>query len=477
MIIKKAIELTKGLSLICTNKEKDYKFISSIEQGKLTSCDYIYIPLLESNENVFDELEKHLKNPNCKGFYFKKDILKNPNQQIYYHNIIKKYSSKIEVVVLVRNPFNSGYEIGQENVKTFNPKIVSIAGTDEKNVVLNLVSYVLSSTGTTISSRKNATAWQKFIEPMLLIDKDTKYCVIELSAEKKDIYKCARVLENNTIIFTKTSLNFLNRYNDKEEFINEIAYCTEMTDNIENIFTFEENDLVNNSIKTNKINIIEENEIKTEEKISNKKKCLRISYKDISITTTDYSYYTPRCFVISYLALKSLGLNENDIQKKFSDYKDTSAIYEKTKLSNNNHIVMSTQDHTFYSIKNAIKQFSLEYSEFKKIIILSKIDNLGNYSDDIHKEILKDLAKEKFNTVVLINLNEFESNYKIYDKKAYVKRFVVNKNTNYESFSINLNLFLEGQINDNTAVLVCIPSNMNLNSLFALTESYKCATT
>ncbi len=480
MKIKDAIKITKGLSLICTNKEKDYKFLSSIEYADIVSSDYIYIPLIEDNRDVFKEIEKHLKNPYCKGFYLKKELLKTPDKQVFYHNIMKKYSSKIEVVVLVRNPFNSGVEIGEENIKTFHPEVITVAGTEEKAVVLNLMSYVLGSKAKTVCSIKNAGPWQKLTEPMLLCDDKTKYCIIELMADKTDIYQYAkRMLRNNTLIFTKTSLNFLNRYNNKEKFIDEMVSCADNSEYIKNIFTFEENDLINSSIKTNNINIVEECEINTDITKPSlfKKKCLKVNYKDITFLTNNFSYYIPRCFVISYFALKSFGISEGYIKKKFLTFRDTSGIYEETKLDFNNYLVTSTNDHTAYSIKNAIRQFSFEYSGFKKVIILSKIENLGQYSNNIHKELMEELAKEKFNTVVLINMNEFEADYKVCDKNAFVKRFKFNNNINHENFIANLRIFLEGQINNNTALLVCVPSYMNLNPLFTSGEMNKCATT
>ncbi len=480
MKLKDAIKITKGLGLICTDEEKDYKFASSIECGSLISSDYIYIPLIENNENVFEEIEKHLKNKACKGFYLNKAILQKPENQIHYHNIMKTYSSKIEAVVLARNTFNSGYEIGEANIKNFNPEIVSIAGTEEKNVVANFVSYVLSSKAKTACFSKNAAPWQKLIEPMLNVDEKTKYCVVELIPSKTNIYQYAKnALRNNTLIFTKTHLNFLGRYNsDKDKFIDEIASCADNSDYIKNVFTFEENDIVNSSIKTNKINIIQESNIKTDitkPSIFNKRH-LVIKYENTVLNTNNYSYYIPRCMVISYFALKSLGIDEKYIKKMMVNFKDTSGIYEETKLNFNNYLVMSTHDHTSYSIKNAVKQFSYEYDGFKKIILLSKIENLGNYSNDIHKELLKDLAKKEFDTVVLINMSDFTADYRVYNKKTFVKRFRINKDTNHRSFILDLKQFLESRIDKNTAMLVCVPSDINLNALFDAGEINKCAT-
>ena len=74
-----------------------------------------------------------------------------------------------------------------------------------------------------------------------------------------------------------------------------------------------QNDFVNSSLKTNKINIIEEQRIETNitQPSIFRKKALNVKYKDLSFTTDNYAYYIPRCLVIAYFALKSLGLNEN----------------------------------------------------------------------------------------------------------------------------------------------------------------------
>ncbi len=470
MKIKDTIKITKGTALICTDSEKNYKFLSSIEYGNLTASDYIYIPLIENNENVFDEIEKHLKNKYCKGFYLNKEILKKPENQIHYHNILKTYTSKIEVVVLVRNSFNSGFEIGEQNIKTFRPKVVSIAGTEEKSVVSSFVKYALSLKGKTVGSNKKAQPWQKLIEPMLNVDDKTQYCVIELLLDKNAIYEYAKnSLVNNTIIYTKTALNFLNKYsNDKDKFMDTIASIADNPDNIQNIFTFEANDFVNSGLKTNKINIIEEQRIETNitQPSIFRKKALNVKYKDLSFTTDNYAYYIPRCLVISYFALKSLGLDDKFIKKCIANFKDTSGIYEETKFSLNNYLVMSSEDHTAFSIQNAVEQFCFEYNGFKKILILSKIENLGNYSNSIHKELMENLAKEEFDTVVLINMYDYEAAYKVHNKKAFVKRFKLNNSINHRNFILNLKMFLESRVDENTAILVCVPSSINLNVLF-----------
>ncbi len=58
MKIKDVIKITKGTALICTDSEKKtINFLSSIEYGNLTASDYIYIPLIENNENVLMKLK------------------------------------------------------------------------------------------------------------------------------------------------------------------------------------------------------------------------------------------------------------------------------------------------------------------------------------------------------------------------------------------------------------------------------------
>ncbi len=52
-----------------------------------------------------------------------------------------------------------------------------------------------------------------------------------------------------------------------------------------------------------------------------------------------------------------------------------------------------------------------------KILILSKIENLGNYSNSIHKELMENLAKEEFDTIILINMHDFAADYKVHNKK------------------------------------------------------------
>jgi len=42
----------------------------------------------------------------------------------------------------------------------------------------------------------------------------------------------------------------------------------------------------------------------------------------------------------------------------------------------------------------------------------------------------------------------------------------LNNSINHRNFILNLKMFLESRVDENTAILVCVPSSINLNVLF-----------
>ena len=84
-------------------------------------------------------------------------------------------------MVIVRNSSIQGFEIGEQNIKTFRPKVVfRLRAQKKKSVVSSFVKYALSLKENRRFKQK-AQPWQKLIEPMLNVDDKTQYCVIRTS--------------------------------------------------------------------------------------------------------------------------------------------------------------------------------------------------------------------------------------------------------------------------------------------------------
>lgn len=470
MGIKEVLEKVNGFALILNDEDKSYKFCSSACYAKNLNCDYIYLPILENGEEIFEQIKTHLNNLNCKGFFIDKKILDIPENQYNYHKIMKEFSSKIEVIVLVRNVFNSALAICEENMKNFSPDIITLAGSEEKGVLASMLSYILSHKGQTYSSVSSSGPWQKFFEPLLLTDEKTKYCIVDIDPKRKGITQHAsKIIKNNTIIFSKTSANYTSVYTDIENYIYEITSIADYPENVKNIFTYDENELINENISTSEnLNIIYESKIKTKIKKQNfsQKKYLEIEYDNLKLETQNYSYFIPRCSVISALCAKSLKIDNKIIEKCFKNFKDISSLYVENKLENNNYSVLSTSEHTHYSIKKSIFTFCKKYKNFKKILVLSRITGLKECDKQLHNDIIKQAAKENFDTAVLIDMSEYGAYYRKFDKFTHIKKISSKNNKLDERELMDIGIFLKGKIDTNTAILVCTNPTLNLEFLF-----------
>lgn len=470
MNIDEIIKKIDGFSLICTNYNKHYSFCSTIDYAQCLKKDYIYIPLIENNDNIFEQITLHLQNSNCKGFIINKVVVDDPKLQEGYHRVMKEFSSKIEVVILVRNTFNSALKISEYNIKKYKAQTICIAGSEEKSILVNMLSCILSSKGNVLYSLDTSGPWQKLLEPLLVLNENTKYCILDIDASKENVSKtAAKILKDITIIFSKTSANYTARYKGVQGYIDEVVSLSDDCKNIKNIFTYEENDLLNANIRQcSNLNIVEESKIITQEQTVRffNIPCLKITYNDISLKTRNFAYYIPRCAVITALCAKSLGLDEKTIRFALAKFIDVCAMYIENKLGANSYSVLCTKEHTHFSIKSAIKNFCEKYKNNNKILILSRITGLDEHFQALHKDIIKLVAKCNFKTVVLIDMEDFGAYYKKFDKQTFIKKLSSKNNKLNEKELINLGLFLKGQIDSDTAILVCTKESLNLGFLF-----------
>ena len=72
---------------ITEDENKGYKFAIS---DKNIDFEYIFIPALKNEKNLFKEIEKHLQNKLCKGFIINEKFLYDKE----YIKILDKYSPK-----------------------------------------------------------------------------------------------------------------------------------------------------------------------------------------------------------------------------------------------------------------------------------------------------------------------------------------------------------------------------------------------
>ena len=118
------LDKTKSKALLCSSKDKVYKFTNS---DYPLDFEYIYIPMVLDKAYLFEKIKLHLKNPNCKGFFINEADTKTEQ----YLKILFEY--RPENVFSARNVYNTGFKVANLIANSLDFNLLILAGTDELN--------------------------------------------------------------------------------------------------------------------------------------------------------------------------------------------------------------------------------------------------------------------------------------------------------------------------------------------------------
>ena len=358
--LKEICDLT-GMKLFITEDEnKGYKFAIS---DKNIDFEYIFIPALKNEKNLFKEIEKHLQNKLCKGFIINEKFLYDKE----YIKILDKYSPKN--VLCTKNVYLSAFKIAKINANHFNPEIIILAGTDE----IEEIKYKLSK-NLNVDYIKYNTFWQMSIDPLLRLDENDKYAIIQTNI---NVPRCSKYIadykEGSIILYSKISIRNMQNYETIENYNEE--WCNLLSNGPRAVFSDENCDLI------------------------------RLPYlNNLQITPE------PLKCLIEYLNKKYI---EIVIPPENKDY-------------------VFLDSNSLYSIKKGIKDFLNRYKENKKIVFFQKIRNLGKYIKNYNLELLL-LLDESFDFIVLSDFEDYLPYIKDKNKKSIIVNFKIAKDDTINS--------------------------------------------
>lgn len=322
--LEEIVRITNAQPFIYSNLKKRYRYTNS----ELTlDDDYIYIPMSYTGIDMFDLIENHLKNPKCKGFFISKKHIGDEK----YIKILNKYSP--ENVFVVRNAYNTGFEVARIIAQAFNPELIIIAGTDKTKEIKNKLCLNLN-----VENLSYESHWQKVIDPLLRYKEGQKFVILETNLDKKTSDHLSSYNIGSTIVYTKASIKLLNLYPTMEEYLEEWAKLAQNKPKA--IFAREDNDF------------------------------LYLSGLD------DKIHYTEN---LADEVLKFFGITN---------------IKEVPKKRNVNKFINTSN--SLYSIKQSIRDFisNKNLKDKRKIIIFQAINWLGKLAYQTHSEILSEITED-----------------------------------------------------------------------------------
>ena len=127
--------------------------------------------------------------------------------------------------------------------------------------------------------------------------------------------------------------------------------------------------------------------------------------------------------LMAYALGKEFNLTNEEIKKGINNVKLEKNRLEKIIGTRGETIINDTYNASFDSIKNAIDLLSKSNSK-RKILLLGDILELGEYSEDIHRNIGKEILNHKFDEIILVG-----------NDVKYIKEELINN-------SYNANIYL-----------------------------------
>ncbi len=227
--INEILKETGAAAYILSDGNKTFKFTNSSfpVQG-----DYIFLPMTRFEEETFPEIEEHLKNPNCKGFFIPRALIEKDE----YLKILHKYFP--ENVFVVNNIYNTGFKIAKFIAAGFNPEVIIVAGTDEADEIKETLSRSLE-----IENLPYDTYWQKAIDPILRAEESQKFVILQTDIQKNKTAKLlADIKKGSVVVYSKISLTNMKLYQTIDKYNDE--WLNLISNMPKNVYVKENNDLL-----------------------------------------------------------------------------------------------------------------------------------------------------------------------------------------------------------------------------------------
>ena len=393
ILIKDILKQTNGKLVtgnendICENFSKDTRDIQSGDT-------YIGIKGASFNGNMFwqEALDKGAKTVIVEGIEFSdKDIENNKNKNI----------------ILVSDTLNALYEIARYKRSLYNIPVVAITGsvgkTSTKDIIANVVSQKFKTLKTEGNNNNNIGL------PFTILKlKDHEALVIEMGMNHfKEISLLTSIAKPTISVITNIGTSHIGNLGSRE---NILKAKLEILEGMEkpNIVINNDNDLLNNWYENNKNNI----EIHTfgiENKSDIMAKNIDIEENGSSFTclfnNDEFNIKVPvsgKHFIYNALCSAMIGellnIDKENIRNGIKSFELTKKRMDLVKV-NDITIINDSYNASYESMKASLEYLS-NINANRKIAVLGDMFELGNYSEELHRKVGEEVAKNHIDILI-----------------------------------------------------------------------------
>lgn len=373
--------------------------------------------------------------------------------------LLQNYKDKI--IIKVENTILALQQIASYIRMQYDIPVIAITGSVGKTSTKDIVASVVSKKYNVLKTEGNLN--NHIGLPMTILSLDNQNAiVVEMGMSHfKEISVLSKIAKPTISVITNIGTSHIGNLGSRENILkakleildgmgengsliinndNDLLHDWSQKNTYKIIYTYGINNLSNYTAT----NIIQ-NEYSSTFNINNNK-------IDVNVSGKHFIYNALAAFTVG----KLLNIDEKDIIKGISEFKLTAKRMEMRKTSNNSIIIEDYYNASLESTSMALDVLSTLNAK-KKIAVLGDILELGDFSDEIHKKIGRELIK--YNIDVLITVGKAAKNIATEAEKNGIKNIYVCDN-NMEAVS-----YLKQENEKNSAILIKASHGMNFGEI------------
>ena len=381
-----------------------------------------------------------IKGEKFDGSQFWKQALDNGAEAVIIQNVeitendVEKYSSK--TIIKVKDTLNALYEIARYKRSLYDIPVVAITGSVGKTSTKDIIANVVNTKYKTLKTEENNN--NNIGLPFTILKlKDHEAMVIEMGMNHLgEISLLTNIAKPTLAVITNIGTSHIGNLGSRENILKAKLEILEGM-KVPKIIVNNDNDLLHKWYEENKNQIeihtfgiksdsdIVAKNIKMEEESSEFTAVLKNSNKlEIKVPVGgEHFVYNALC---ATEVGKILGISDKNIKKGIEKFELTKKRMDIKKLENGAIIINDAYNASYESMKVSL-EFLEKHTGTRKIAVLGDMFELGEYSEKLHRDVGKEVAKN--NIDILICAGEY-SKYIIDEAK---------KNKNVETYFMNSN--------------------------------------
>lgn len=446
--IKDIIEVCNGelycgnMDLKCDNFSKDTR---SIEKGDI----YIGIKGEKFDGNLF---YKDAFNKGASACILDKDSFLKIKDNIEY---------KDKTIVLVENSVKSLQKLASFKRSLYDIPVIAITGSVGKTSTKDIIASVIGEEYNVLKTEGNYN--NEIGLPLTILKlKDHNAMVLEMGMNAlNEISLLSTIAKPNIAVITNIGTAHIGNLGSRENILKAKLEIMDGLDRNGILFLNNDNDIINshieelkNVINVKTIGINNSSDIMATNIIDNVfSSNFNINGLNITVNVGGEAFIYNS--LMAYAVGKYLKINDTSIIKGIEKFKLSANRMEKIINNKGVTIINDTYNASYDSVVNAIDLIS-KTNYNRKILLLGDILELGNFSEEIHKNIGNYIIHKNIDYVILVG-NEVKNIYNELVKNNYNNENISIFNKEDETYS-----FLENFFKENDIVLIKGSHGMNL---------------